>query len=455
MTDPFTSNAAQGQTSRPIDTALGDALSPANSPRESNYSRPDDDADAVAAAQSFIQALYRTLLGRSPGEAEFRDWTQAMLGGLGRNEIRRAFLASDEYQARRQTDALTDFVRDSGLFDAAWYLHAYPDVAQAGLDPLQHYCGFGRNEGRSPNAWFNAPWYRSTHGIVSDDDMLRHYAVQGEAANLAPGPDFDPGWYRQAYDLPADDSALAHFLRHRGERRFAPCARLWSVLGLPPSDGDPFRQFMDSQAASDLPPSADTVLIAASGLFDANFYALHSDDVFEAHADPLEHFCRFGWQEGRDPNFYFKTTWYAATNPEVTRLGVNPLVHYLLAGEPAGRRPTVYFDPAWYRDHYGLEAGTSPLAHYLANRRSQQFAPNPLFDPAWYMAQPGVVVHPRRDPFSHFLVAGIRQDVQPSPRFDIAAWRRRTRGRPSRHFRRQQNPEMDNPLVNYLLSTYT
>ena len=462
MTDPITSDAAQGQgQNRPTGAAAHDAAEgaapPANSSRESDHPGPGGNADALAAAQTFIRALYHTLLDRSPGEAEFRDWTQAMLGGLGRNEVRRAFLASAEYQSRREADALTEFVRNSGLFDSAWYLRAYPDVAQAGLDPLQHYCTFGRTEGRGPNAWFNAPWYRATHGIVSDEDMLLHYAREGEAANLAPGPDFDPGWYRRAYALPADVPVLAHFLHHRGERRFAPCARLWSVLGLPAGEdasGDPFRHFVDSQAASDQPPTADTALLAASGLFDANFYALHSDDVFEAHVDPLEHFCRFGWQEGRDPNFYFKTTWYAATNPEVTRLGVNPLVHYLLAGEPAGRRPIVYFDPAWYRDHYGLGDGTSPLAHYLANRRGQQFAPNNLFDPAWYLAQPGVAVHARRDPFSHFLVAGIHQDVSPSATFDMAAWRRQTRGRPSRHFKRQQNPEMDNPLVNYLLSTY-
>lgn len=38
----------------------------------------------------------------------------------------------------------------SHAFDAAWYLQAYPDVAGAGLDPLDHYLKFGRYEGRLP-----------------------------------------------------------------------------------------------------------------------------------------------------------------------------------------------------------------------------------------------------------------------------------------------------------------
>lgn len=36
--------------------------------------------------------------------------------------------------------------------DAAWYLSAYPDVAAAGCDPVEHYRLYGRAEGRWPRA---------------------------------------------------------------------------------------------------------------------------------------------------------------------------------------------------------------------------------------------------------------------------------------------------------------
>lgn len=48
---------------------------------------------------------------------------------------------------RRQAAAL----RNSGIFDAEWYLRQYADVANAGVDPLRHYVEFGAKEGRVPN----------------------------------------------------------------------------------------------------------------------------------------------------------------------------------------------------------------------------------------------------------------------------------------------------------------
>ena len=48
---------------------------------------------------------------------------------------------------RRQAAAL----RNSGIFDAEWYLRHYVDVASAGIDPLRHYVEFGAKEGRVPN----------------------------------------------------------------------------------------------------------------------------------------------------------------------------------------------------------------------------------------------------------------------------------------------------------------
>lgn len=44
-------------------------------------------------------------------------------------------------------------------FDAAYYLHANPDVAAAGLDPFLHYLHFGYREYRKPSASFNPRLY--------------------------------------------------------------------------------------------------------------------------------------------------------------------------------------------------------------------------------------------------------------------------------------------------------
>jgi hypothetical protein len=415
-------------------------------------------ADRQAAA-AYIVGLYLELLDRVPGEAELADWTDEILRGLPPEQARQGFLDSAEYRDRQARIERREAIEGTGLFDADWYLHQYSDVAASGWDPLDHYARHGNAEDRAPNGYFAPAWYREQAGLDAEADPLLHYVQQGEGQNLPPGPDFDPAWYRSAHRLDAATSPLLHFLRHRQHGQVAPCARLWSVLSLPDQGGsatygDRFLRFLAACGPGDWPASADRDLIEASGLFDANYYALHSADVLEAEMDPLTHFCRFGWQEGRNPSFYFNTAWYTRTNVSVGRLAVNPLLHYLLVGEPAGRRPVIYFDPAWYRAAYDIPAGVSSLAHYLAHRRTQTYAPVELFDPAHYIAHSASPVHRNRDPFTHFLIAGMQRDVPPSSRFDMTAWRRQTRGRSTRYFRHLLTPERDNPLVDYLLSTY-
>ena len=273
----------------------------------------------------------------------------------------------------------------------------------------------------------------------------------GEPDGRRPSRWFDPVWYRATYGIPADQSPLADFLRRRHGGTVAPGAEMWPALGLTdrtltPTEDDVFLTL------GDMP--ADQMILAESGLFDENYYALHSNDVLDSGADLLAHYCAFGWREGRQPNFYFDSAWYASTNPEVTALGVNPLAHYYLVGEPEGRRPVVFFDPVWYARAYEVPDEISPLAHFLAHRREGTYAPNEYFDPAWYAAQKGERQRPGRDPFARFLMLGLTEDFAPSERFDLATYRRKSMGRASRHFRHLMDPARDNPLVHFLLSTY-
>lgn len=50
-------------------------------------------------------------------------------------------------------------VRDSGLFDEDWYRTTYPDVAQSGLDPIEHYLTIGARDGRNPGPLFDTAYY--------------------------------------------------------------------------------------------------------------------------------------------------------------------------------------------------------------------------------------------------------------------------------------------------------
>lgn len=81
-------------------------------------------------------------------------------------------------------------------------------------------------------------------------------------------------------------------------------------------------------------------ILRKSGFFDDAFYLLHYPDVRIADVDPLWHFIRIGWKEGRNPSPFFDTTYYLESNPDVKQAGINPVIHYLKSGEKEGRNAT-------------------------------------------------------------------------------------------------------------------
>ena len=78
-------------------------------------------------------------------------------------------------------------------------------------------------------------------------------------------------------------------------------------------------------------------LIIQSGLFSPYYYLTSYPDVWQAKSDPLEHFCRFGWKEGRKPSHYFNTIAYLRTYSDVAQANINPLIHYITDGKKEGR----------------------------------------------------------------------------------------------------------------------
>jgi hypothetical protein len=75
-------------------------------------------------------------------------------------------------------------------FDRAWYLAAYPDVAEADIDPYEHYKVYGKGEGRHPTATaaeealgFDRAWYLEAYPDVAaaGQDPFRHWLDHGNA----------------------------------------------------------------------------------------------------------------------------------------------------------------------------------------------------------------------------------------------------------------------------------
>jgi hypothetical protein len=186
-----------------------------------------------------------------------------------------------------------DLIRTSGLFDAAWYIETYPDIAAAGADPLAHFADWGWREGRRPNPYFDTAWYLRQNPDIAraGTNPLVHYICVGEAQNRAPCPHFDLPWYRTRHPAPAarlhpPGTLLAHYLERRCTGQVTPIAE-----------------------------------------FDAAWYLDRYPDIAEAGIDPFEHYLLWGWREGRNPSAGFDTGFYVRRylDPEQDE---NPLLHY-------------------------------------------------------------------------------------------------------------------------------
>jgi glycosyltransferase involved in cell wall biosynthesis len=181
-------------------------------------------------------------------------------------------------------------VDKTGLFDAAYYLANNPDIAQAGLDPLEHFLDAGyREQGRKPNPYFDPIWYLDRCSDVRKvgQHPLVHYALYGDAEGRQPCRLFDTAWYRQQYAIPNTEPALAHYLRHRTTCKYSP-----------------------------IPD------------FDVEYYARKNPDVAAAGIDPFEHFLLSGFREGRNPSTDFDVKFYARRYLGGD-LSQNPFLHYL------------------------------------------------------------------------------------------------------------------------------
>ena len=77
----------------------------------------------------------------------------------------------------------------------------------------------------------------------------------------------------------------------------------------------------------------DYNLIKKSGLFDSEYYLANNEDVKKAKMNPIKHYLKFGWKEGRNPSPFFYTNDYISFRPDILNADICPLVHYELFGK--------------------------------------------------------------------------------------------------------------------------
>jgi len=136
--------------------------------------------DGLNPCRDFDTLFYR---GSNPDVEKGRHnpFTHYLLHG--RREGRRP-LPADE----RERQLALDYLFIAPEFDREYYLSQYPDIADAGIDPVRHYIENGWKEFRNPRADFITSYYYSKNtGIIPENvNPFRHYIEHGRHEGLAP-----------------------------------------------------------------------------------------------------------------------------------------------------------------------------------------------------------------------------------------------------------------------------
>jgi len=161
--------------------------------------------------------------------------------------------------------------------------------------------------------------------------------------------------------------------------------------------------------------------VAATGLFDPEFYLSRYPDVTAAPIDPLDHYVLFGRAEKRDPHPLFQSRFYLDRYPDVAAANVDPLLHYVEFGAGERRSPNPFFDSNYYLERYPdvAAAGMNPLHHYCVAGWRENRNPHPLFDGAYYLRRYPEVAKAKLNPLLHYLRWGILERRNPNPWFDV------------------------------------
>lgn len=298
---------------------------------------------------------------------------EKLLLRLGR--VGQAKVIADAGVWRGRAAEIGDYVRQGAsplaqpdaLFDQAWYLEAYPQVAASGLAPLAHYLIHGGPAGFSPHPLFHRNYYHESNAAelaATQMSALEHFVRRGAALGRNPHPAFDILYYAaQGPELAAGEDPLSHYLR-QGWR----------------DDLSPHPLFDPAWFRREAPRRASEV-------------------------PPLVYYLTTGWLDGLSPHPLFDPKWYLEQNPEVAEIGFEPLTHFLIGGAAEGRAAGPWFDTAHYMAARGeaLPPAANPLVDYLQGGAWTVAEARPGFPTAAYLAQNPALVAEGATPLEHWV----------------------------------------------------
>ena len=98
-----------------------------------------------------------------------------------------------------------NLIKQSGLFDAQYYLDSNPGLHESGIDPLKHFMESGWKNGYNPSAHFDLKYYAAVNaGVIKrNENPLVHYLRKGKKEGRKPLPGPNESWQSLIKATPA------------------------------------------------------------------------------------------------------------------------------------------------------------------------------------------------------------------------------------------------------------
>jgi O-antigen biosynthesis protein len=168
----------------------------------------------------------------------------------------RAVQPQDESLADPRSSAVLhteeeQLIKDDGVFDPTYYLERNPDVAEAQVDPLKHFCEFGWRERRDPSPFFSVTRYLDANLDVLNAEVnpLLHYILHGEKEGRSPSDCVSLPHIRLHLDDDPTVSTLGNFQKQRRSLALTPHPQIdleWLMKTVPRAldEEDPLKWFL-------------------------------------------------------------------------------------------------------------------------------------------------------------------------------------------------------------------
>lgn len=189
-----------------------------------------------------------------------------------------------------------NFIKESTLFDEAYYLDNNADVKNANVDPILHYIQSGYREGRNPSPVFDTKWYLEQYLDIAESGLnpFYHYIIAGKKEGRCSN--------EAEYSAPTGETGVPETISNKLDEQ----------------------EFLVYQELSECD-------IDWSNYFIENTYDTEYNDPI---VDYIKNWCT---HQPIIPK-YFDTSFYLIAYPDIKQSGLIPLLHYVKYGNQEGRQ---------------------------------------------------------------------------------------------------------------------